>query len=109
MPHLTWEFDVLVLVVALTIVATWVYIKFDIEPVTEEWRKWQDRIRGYRTQAFSILVMLTGLVDVVDPYALASLFGEDSRGYLTVLIGVCIWALRRITTTPAGNHGVLDD
>lgn len=99
---LTPWFWLLALIVVLVFLATYIYIKLDIEPVTEEMRKWQDRIRGYRTQAFAALVAVAGLVSTFEPGMIIGLFGPSAPGPLIVLVALCIWGLRRITTTPPG-------
>lgn len=101
--HLTLWFYALVVVVALSVLATWLYIKLDIEPNTERWRLFQDRLRGYRTQLVAGLVFLGGLTDAVDPGSIARLFGADSTPWLFALVGIVFFLLRQITTTPPGT------
>lgn len=99
---MTPVFWIIIGIVLLVTVFTALYIKLRIEPVTEKWAAFQDRVRGYRTQAFAGVVGILGLAEVVDPAAVVSVLGPDSRGWVTITVALCIYLLRLITNTPAG-------
>lgn len=100
---MTPVFWLLVAVVITVTACTILYIKLKIEPVTEEWANFLDKVRGWRTQGFAFVVGLLGLVEVIDPNAIIAVFGPDSRGWVTIVISVCIYLLRMITNTPPGR------
>lgn len=101
----TWIFWLIVGVVVVATLGTVAYIKLRIEPVTERWASFQETIRGYRTQAFAGAVGVLGLAEVIDPAAVIQILGPNSRGWVTIIVALCIYLLRRITNTPPGRFG----
>lgn len=96
-------FWVLVVAIVLLTAGTIAYIKLKIEPVTEEWARFLEMIRVWRTQGFAAAVAILGFAEVVDPGAIVAIFGPDSKGWVTVIIGGCIYLLRLVTGEPQGG------
>lgn len=61
-------------------------------------------LKGWRTRIFAFLVFAVGVVEVIDPYILASLFGYERQGLALVVISAVFYFLRQITDTPPGNE-----
>ncbi len=59
------------------------------------------RFEGYRTYFVHFCFLLLGLMDVVDPYAMASIIPFQYQGYLFVGYSVLGFLLRKITRTEA--------
>jgi hypothetical protein len=58
-----------------------------------------ERFEGYRTHLFAFLTFLLGLLEVVDPYALAGILPYQYHGYVFIGFGVLTFLLRQITKT----------
>lgn len=100
MTPLFWTLVVVVITATIGCVA---YIKLKIEPVTEEWAHFLETIRIWRTQGFAAIVGLLGFAEVIDPGAIITVFGPESKGWVTIVIAACIYLLRLITDTPRGG------
>lgn len=59
------------------------------------------RFEGYRSYFVHGCFLLLGLMDVVDPYALASIIPFQYQGYIFVGYSIVSFLLRRITSTVA--------
>lgn len=57
------------------------------------------RFEGYRTHILALLTLLLGLLDVLDPYAVASIIPFQYQGYIFVGYSVLQFLLRQITKT----------
>lgn len=80
--------------------------------LTQRLRDWwwrngitRDFLRGWRTRIFAVAVFLLGVLDTVDPYMLAGLFGAKYYGLVIMAIGLLSYLLREVTSTPPGSEG----
>ena len=62
--------------------------------------------KGQRTRLFAFVVFVLGLLELFTPNLLSDAFGLDQQGraVTTVGIGLAIFILRQITTTPPGDE-----
>ena len=65
-------------------------------------RLWE-RIKGWRTRFFAGLIVLVGVLELYAPGMWAALLPKEWQGIATIGIGVIIYLLRQITTTPPGK------
>jgi hypothetical protein len=61
------------------------------------------RIKGWRTRALAALVVVIGALELYAPGMWAALLPKEYQGIATIGIGVAIYILRQITTTPPGK------
>jgi hypothetical protein len=75
------------------------------DKVREGWANYlrgaSGRFEGYRTYFVHGCFLLLGLLDVVDPYALASIIPFQYQGYIFVGYSILGFLLRKITHTEA--------
>lgn len=65
------------------------------------WSGASGRFEGYRTYFVHACFMLLGVLDVVDPYTLASIIPFQYQGYIFVGYSLLGLLLRKITRTEA--------
>lgn len=62
------------------------------------------RFEGYRTHILAALTMILGILDVMDPYAVASIIPFQYQGYLFIGYSVLQFLLRQITKSESPIH-----
>lgn len=60
-------------------------------------------VKGWRTRALSMLVIALGAMELYAPEVWASLLPDEYRPAVTIAIGVAIYILRQVTSTPPGR------
>ena len=66
--------------------------------------KWlREKLKGWKTRIVSFVLLVLGVAETIDPEILIQMFGENSRGYVTIAFAVGFAILRQNTTTPAGQ------
>lgn len=68
------------------------------------WTGASGRFEGYRTHLLALLTFLLGILDVVDPYAVASVIPFQYQGYLFIAYSVLQFILRQMTKTESPVH-----
>jgi hypothetical protein len=58
-----------------------------------------ERFEGYRTHIFAGLIVLLGIIELVDPYTIASIIPWQYQGWFLMGIGALTALLRQITKT----------
>lgn len=61
---------------------------------------WKSKIRLFRIHMFAFALFLTGLLTVVDPYVLQTLFPDRWGSVVWIGYGVLAWLLRKATDHP---------
>ena len=59
-------------------------------------------LKGNRTRLFATLVGVLGLVETAYPDIVRQMVGPQYQGLVLLCIGIGIFVLRQITTTPPG-------
>jgi len=60
-------------------------------------------LKGWRTRALSLILLLLGAVEALDPNMVASVLPTEYRGWAFIVIALAVFALRQITTTAPGQ------
>jgi hypothetical protein len=61
--------------------------------------------RGWRTRLVAVGVAVLGTLELYDPEMWASILPAEYQGLTAIAIGVAMYWLRQITTTPPGRSG----
>lgn len=62
-------------------------------------------LKGWRTRIIAGAVFLLGLLEAVDPYTLAGMFGHERYGFVILAISLLMFFLREVTDSPPGSEG----
>ncbi len=60
-------------------------------------------LKGHRTRIFALVVGILGIVELYEKQVIESLVPADYQGLVLMAIGVGIFVLRQMTTTPPGE------
>ncbi len=60
-------------------------------------------MKGWRTRIVAALVVIVGALELYAPGMWAAVFPAQYQGIATIGVGILIYLLRQITTTPPGK------
>jgi hypothetical protein len=57
----------------------------------------REYLYGLKVKLFAVTIFLLGAVEVLDPNALVTIFGPQSKGYVTIAMAVAMYIMRNMT------------